>query len=597
MFTVIIFWQEKEIKKEYEWILKNYNKEVEVLFLEKADSSSIENLIQNIFRIVNAREQWRIFLIDNYNYQCVRCSNDLLADKCYCCEEYKKKNPPQRNSRGCSKIYCGMGRNPFADLKNIAGVLIQEHREELIRILNALVNNRGTEYAIPKDIFVFAVRDGEFICKQRDSIPNFTAKYWEIDEYLPKQCRYIVYDIKQLRKQILKKEQFWFYCMLSLLAFSELRTEQFKESMMYRLDIDYKELDYCIFLYRLKEKVRKEIDKLNMERAQCEAEKRKNPSSLLDYFANLKSKKVDLPLNINEVLKHKNSIQLRSDIDAKIKEIFKLDLEEYKREWEELIEQVSLENGENSQLYEEQKVKYEKALLRNDFSKDIETVDCEGGPVNIKNIIDNLENLWKKYEQYCKNRPKVIHCIIGILGLVILPIFIEFLYDERLTIHNVMQNEQICIMYILIAVLTLGIYWGIDYWGGKRLTIREISDSIYKLEKYQNSLKGKREKFLNCTRDTMFYWKRKHNYEKRKEELKNIKQKIDKEIDELELVECELESLWQMAEETTGQLRIDEKRLEERKEIDVGGIKCKTEYIFIKYIRFLKNEEERGKNG
>lgn len=592
MFTVIIFWQEKEIKKEYEWILKSYNKEVEVLFLEKADSSSIENLIQNIFRIVNAREQWRIFFIDNYNYQCVRCSNNLFIDKCCCCE---KKNFPQGNNGVCNKRYCGMGRNPFADLENISGVLIQQHREELVRILNALVNNRRTEYVQPKDIFVFAVRDGEFVCEQRSGVPNFTFQYWKIDECLPKQCRYLVYDIKQLGKQTFKKEQFWFYCMLSLLATSELGTEQFKESIMYRLDVKYRELEYCIFLNRLKERVGEDIDKLNMKRAQCEAEKRKDPSCLLDYFANLISKKVELPLNIGEVLKHENSIQLKKDIDLKIEEIFKLDSEEYKREWEKIIEQVSLTNGENAQIYEEQKEKYEKRLLNNDFSKNIETVEWKDEHVNIKYIVDNLENLWNKYDKYCKNKPKVLHCVIGILGLVILPIFIEFLYDDSLKICNMMQHKQICFMYILIAIATFGIYWGIDYCG-KKITINEINDSLSKLEKYQNGLKEKRENFLNSTRDTMFYWKRKHNYEKRKYELKNIKQKIDKEIDELELVASELESLWQMAEEITEQLRIDEKNLEERKEIEVGGSKCKTEFIFIEYIRFLRNEEERGKN-
>lgn len=597
MFTIIIFWQEKELKKEYEWILKSHNKEVEVLFLGKADSPDIENLIQNIFHIVNAREQWRIFFIDNYNYQCVHYGHNLLVDTCWCCNGCKKKNPPQGNSGGCGEVYCGMGRNPFTNLKNITEPMIQKHREELIQILNALVNNRKTEYVQPKDIFVLAVRDGEFICKQRDRIPNFTTKYWKIDDCLPKQCRYIVYDIKQLRKQILKKEQFWFYCMLSVLTSSEVRTEQFKESMVYRLDVNYKEPYYYVFLYRLKEEVRKDIDILNMKREQYELETRQNPSFLLDYFVKLKSTKVDLPLNINEALKHKNSIQLKRDIDVKIKEIFKLDLEEYKGEWERLIGQVSLEKGENSQIYEEQKAKYEKALLRNDFSKNIETVDCNGEPVEIKNIVKNLEILWNKYEQCCKNRPRVIHCIIGVLGLVILPIFIEFLYDESLAIYDVMQNKQIIIMYIIIAIITFAIYWGIDYWAVKRYTIWKIDDSIRKLEKYQNNLKKKREDFLDSTRDTMFYWKRKHNYEKRKEELANIKQKIDKERDALESVECELESLWQMVEGTTEQIRIDEKKLEDRKEIEVGANRCKTEYIFIKYIRFLRNEEERGKNG
>ena len=225
MFTVIVFWQDKEIKKEHEWVIKKNDTEIEILFLDQMPD--IEKLKEDILRVVNTRTQWRLFFIDNYGYQCIHFGKNLKCNKCCCCNAAKKQ--ASSSVHVCNKAHCGMGRNPYADSYGKKIQKEEQHRKDLIHILNAIGDYRNTAFMQPKDFFVITVRAGEFICVQKDRIANLSRKYWTIGQEFPQTCRYLIYDISGFGKKIYVKEEFKFYCLISVLAHSELRIRRFHD--------------------------------------------------------------------------------------------------------------------------------------------------------------------------------------------------------------------------------------------------------------------------------------------------------------------------------------------------------------------------------
>ena len=73
MDTVIVFWQDEHLNEEAEWVFTQGGEHIHVLRLKQEMNAAIDprELVEEISLRINAKENWRLFLIDTYKYQCI----------------------------------------------------------------------------------------------------------------------------------------------------------------------------------------------------------------------------------------------------------------------------------------------------------------------------------------------------------------------------------------------------------------------------------------------------------------------------------------------------------------------------------------------
>lgn len=583
MDTVIVFWQDEHLNEEAEWIFAQGGERIHVLRLKQKEdvNTALKQLTEKITFWVRAKENWRLFLIDNYQYQCIYYKKDSMSCSCSCC------------SGQCRVPACGKGRNPYAEYEKKEYSDYKEHREDLINILNSILNVRSEQFVRPKDVFVIAVRDGDFQCKHELYSLRTKKEYWKIADDFPIYCRYMSYDLHFINKEACRREIFWLYCVIILLVQSKIGMCQLMPRYAYIVEVEYSRDGYYVYLQEKIEQLNKRISRLKELEHQYEKRWAQREESIIKYPLVLRNKSN----YINKLSKGKMSdeewIKLRDELMRQLQRIHEPP-ENYAEEWDKLREIVNGEDGENGAIYKEDQDRYEKDILDMRYHSDTITIQWKNQSRKISEEVEELRKVCEGYEiaREYKMRKGQWFLYGGIL--LVLTLFCSYIAGDN-------NSGLISLKDKILFFVQKGI-WAASYvagtclayqiryvWINYRINKSKINHMIERIQAYQMQMDEDRLSFLNKTRNTMLYWKREHNWRKN-EMIREAKRKeIRGEINETNRLKNKINMLYGYEKEMVKNTKTSETVLK-RHYMQVGSERVETEFIFIQKIRFLMRE-------
>lgn len=579
MYTVIVFWQNDSLNEEAEWVLENDEKNIFVITLRQDGEQrpDIEQLVSDIAYAVNAKEQWRMFLIDNYEYQCNFRPKDDNAVECGCCGE------------SCVSRTCGKGRNPFTACKQLTNASYKNHREWLIQIIQTILDMKGPEFVPPGNMFVIAVRDGDFFCKRTQDSININSEFWKVAEEFPAQCRYLVYDVHWLKKNLYQREIFWLYCLIALLAGSDLTMDELQSGSMYRIDVKYALQEYHQYLQECREHILQENERLQEKDMSYKQYRDRGEEAI--YFS------TDILRSNLHRLERVNTRDLRSrrwnnkkqEIKRQISRACGAVPEDYKVKWNKLRKDVSEEEGDYGKVYAEEKEKYERQILNIGFHRDAVSVKAEAKYTSLEDEIGQFDLYCKEFEE-CWEFQLNVRSFWGFFGAF----FLMFGGSYCLLFYKQLAFKDFMIRFGMIgaaAIVALIFYYICDVRIKTWLKCLKINSCINRVEKYQEVLNEDRIHFLKSTRNTMLYWKREQNLQKynkiwndRHLQMDDITKQNGKLIKKLDML------LGMEEVEQQGNSGVKGKKQKRTKDVMVGSRKMTTEFIFINSVKFKMRE-------
>lgn len=576
MFTLVIFWQERKLNEEIDWFLDRNNEEICIMTVDNDAEHDMEldDFRDEISSRVNDREQWRLFLVDNYSYQCISHNKQDECTACCCC------------TAGCKDEICGMGRNPFISSAVIKNERNKKHREQLLNLMNGILDVSHTEFQQPKDMFVIAVRDGGFSCKQEINIPNLENEYWRVAEEFPAFCRYLVYDINEIYKGLFEREMYWLYCLILLLSRNEFYMDQLLPRSMYRIEAEYSIVEYYKYLNACRKEVEEQLVLLEKKRIDCENDANIKERALFNYPITLNSKRIRLRNSLNMIPEGDRWDNAKMKVKHDIDQIYHNVPKEYEEQWEELRNMVSDEEGENAQVCSDEKKMYENQLLSMSFRKEPETVELFEKDKSEESLIKAFHKTVYVYEETEKNKLSCRgYCICAII----------LFFGSWVVFGPIGTNIMTCKGLSCLVIGTLILYGVVMY--VKREAQRYKMNVLLKsIENYQSYLDDARKNFLMKTRNVMIYWKREQNLKKHNEEIMKMKQEIEIQEKACRKRKEKLDVLWNKGEDEADIAAKRIRKMRKEAKICIGSREVETEFSFIENIRFYKIEKRRGRN-
>lgn len=573
MFTIVVFWQEEKLNTKMNgYFTKQENLEVFYLNECRNQETAIQELLQRIGECVRSREYWRIFLVDNYLYQCLAYHKTNKQSSCCCCTDYCMKR-----EQTCEKAECGKGRNPFSGSAKMSNAKNKEHVKNLLELIKKIENPKSTEWIKPIDVFVIMVRDGEFQCKYEISVPNFKEEYWKVSEEFPKRCRYLVYDMLHYGKKLYERELYWLYSLIIFLGRNELCTDQFLRGYMYRIEVTYSQKKYHEYLLSVYSDVEREQMQWNDF-----GEEDIKKSYIDPYPLIVHSRGVEVKYDLKIKMREEKIEKIEEEMMNIIEEIFSSSSKEYKEQWEKLRMQVSNDAGENADIYEQDRRKYERQLYDRDFIEKQGTIEIDEIGMDKEHVKKELKKQFDEYKKIEKNKWNILEVIL----------YVAFFFCGNLYLVGKLEMDfSLCYSIffggLIVVVMILENYWKKGY------ILRRIRRWYRFLDKQQYLLDERRNEFMKISRNTMLYWKRKHACNKKKEEkAKMWEMQLLQKREKKELKE-NMEILLKIEEGNVTGLEETGVTKEALENIFIGSRRAGYAVPFISRVRFVRTEERR----
>lgn len=599
MFTIIVFWQEEkmDIKKMNEYFTKQ--DELEILYLNECreNKENVDILLQEIGECVRAREAWRIFLVDNYYYQCCDYEKDAKLSGCCCGSDFCVKQEK------CEKQKCGMGRNPFSHLSGMRNKKNELHMQKLINLIEKIGNPKLDVWVKPMDFFVIMVRDGEFFCNYEISVPNLQEEYWKVSSEFPANCRYFVYDMLYYGKKLYKRELYWLYSLMALLGSNELSMDQFLAGYMYRIEVVYSERKYHKHLHSLWLELEQEQKREIYEKSYSLSK-----STLDLYPLIVENKGIGLQFDLNMAWKQKSIEQVEELLASIVEKSFAVSSESYKKQWETLREQVSKDISENREVCEEDKIKYETQLYDRTFIEQRSTIEVDEIDMNKEDVLTKLKELLNQYKILEGRKWNIggmlafliISYIFQIFLLVISDIsfckdLLEYIQSGKM--HGVFSFMDVgkviyAAFLVLVSILCVFLVFGQIYLEQWRIRKR-LWRMCISLDTKQAMLDSIRSEFLKSSRNVMLYWKRKHVLEKRQKNHEHLQDIYFQQKKKREELKTNIEILLKLEKENISALNKIPFCEKEQNDCFIGNKRAHNKNPFILRVRFIRIEERR----
>ncbi len=583
MDTVIVFWQDEHLNEEAEWVFTQGGEHIHVLRLKQEMNAAIDprELVEEISLRINAKENWRLFLIDNYKYQCIYFEKDSRACCCCCC------------SGRCNVPMCGRGRNPFAEQGEKTNSVYKKHREDLISVLNAILNVRSEKFVRPQNAFVIAVRDGDFQCKHELDSTNTKKDYWKIADDFPIYCRYMSYDLHYINKVACRREIFWLYCVIVQLACSKLSMGQLMPRFAYVVRVEYSRDKYYVYLREKIKQLEEKTRYLKVLEHQYEKSQAPREESIIKYPLMLRNKSISVKKVSRWKMRDEEWIDFRNELMQQLQKIQEPP-DNYAEAWESLREIVNKEDSENGAIYKEDRDKYEKDILDMRYHSDEVEIEWRNQRRNIGDEVNDLRKVCEGYEKAREYRMGKMQCFLygGVL-LILTMLFYCIISNYDFGDNNFKENIIFLLIIIASLVLTFLVYQIRYVWINYFMNRIEINNIIERIRAYQRQMDEDRLSFLNKTRNTMLYWKREHNLERNERRREEKRQEVKSEINEINRLKNKINMLYGYEKETTKNIKISDVT-PKRQYIQIGSENAETEFIFIQKIKFFMREQQEA---